>query len=85
MGKRVIILGSLILLIGAGATYFFVRSGNHAGSNLKYRCGDVVDSFQGVHIYYNGFVNHVESRNLTPDGYNLGLKYQCVEFVKRYY
>src|SRR5699024_11163535 len=24
-------------------------------------------------------------RNLTPDGYNLGLKYQCVEFVKRYY
>lgn len=22
---------------------------------------------------------------MTPDGYNLGLKYQCVEFVKRYY
>jgi hypothetical protein len=22
---------------------------------------------------------------LTPDGYNIGLKYQCVEFVKRYY
>lgn len=24
-------------------------------------------------------------RNTTSDGYNLGLKYQCVEFVKRYY
>ena len=22
---------------------------------------------------------------MTPDGYNLGLKYQCVEFIKRYY
>ncbi|SUD83261.1 Uncharacterised protein [Stutzerimonas stutzeri] len=23
--------------------------------------------------------------NLSKDGYNLGLRYQCVEFVKRYY
>lgn len=30
-------------------------------------------------------MNTVEGRNLTPDGYNLGLRYQCVEFVKRYY
>ncbi|MFA0963395.1 hypothetical protein AB9P05_16445 [Roseivirga sp. BDSF3-8] len=27
----------------------------------------------------------VSGRNLTPDGYNLGLKYQCGEFMKRYY
>jgi hypothetical protein len=27
----------------------------------------------------------VQGRNLTQDGYNLGLRYQCAEFVKRYY
>jgi len=36
-------------------------------------------------VYYNGSVGHVSGRNLVPDGYNPGLKYQCVEFVKRYY
>ena len=30
-------------------------------------------------------MNNVSGRNVTVDGYNLGLKYQCVEFVKRYY
>jgi surface antigen len=47
--------------------------------------GDKVDSLNGVYVYYNGFVGNVKGRNLAPDGYNLGLKYQCVEFVKRYY
>jgi hypothetical protein len=49
------------------------------------KIGDVVDAFNGVKVYYNGPVSHVGGRNLTPGGYNLGLKYQCVEFVKRYY
>lgn len=35
-------------------------------------------------VYYNGDVAHVEGRTIQ-DGYNIGLKYQCVEFVKRYY
>lgn len=40
----------------------------------------------GIPVYYNGdnFTN-VSGRNTTSDGYNLGLQYQCVEFVKRYY
>jgi len=45
----------------------------------------VIDTFNGVDIYYNGKVANVSGRNVTSDGYNLGLKYQCVEFVKRYY
>lgn len=44
-----------------------------------------IDNFNGVNIYYNGKVGNVAGRNVTKDGYNLGLKYQCVEFVKRYY
>jgi hypothetical protein len=48
--------------------------------------GEVIDEFNGVKIYFNGdkFTN-VRGRNLTIDGYNLGLKFQCVEFGKRYY
>lgn len=47
--------------------------------------GQQIDSINGVFVYYNGGVDNVEGRNTTADGYNLGLKYQCVEFVKRYY
>ncbi len=53
--------------------------------NMGLEIGQPVDKLNGVIVYYNGSVSHVESRNLAPDGYNLGLKYQCVEFVKRYY
>lgn len=47
--------------------------------------GQKLDSLNGVYVYYNGDVNHVLEREVTKDGYNIGLKYQCVEFVKRYY
>lgn len=47
--------------------------------------GTVIDELNGVNIYFNGSLGNVEGRNVTPDGYNLGLRYQCVEFVKRYY
>jgi len=45
----------------------------------------VIDNLDGVKVYYNGKVTNVHGRNVTRDGYNLGLRYQCVEFVKRYY
>lgn len=51
----------------------------------KYKIGEQIDSLNGVAVYYNGTIAHVEGRNLAPDGYNIGQKYQCVEFVKRYY
>lgn len=50
-----------------------------------YQIGDVVDEFNGVKVYYNGYFLNTTGRNVAPDGYNLGIKYQCVEFVKRYY
>lgn len=53
--------------------------------NKYYHVGKPVDSLHGVLVYYNGAVGHVSGRNVAPDGYNIGLKYQCVEFVKRYY
>lgn len=49
------------------------------------KVGTVLDQLDGVEIYFNGPISNVNGRNVTADGYNLGLKYQCVEFVKRYY
>ena len=45
----------------------------------------VVDSYKGVKVYHNGGMRKTHGRNLTKSGYNLGLKWQCVEFVKRFY
>ncbi|MFS1522584.1 CHAP domain-containing protein [Microbulbifer sp. 2304DJ12-6] len=53
--------------------------------NRDQEIGEIVDSLDGVTVHFNGGVNHVLERNLASDGYNLGLKYQCVEFVKRFY
>lgn len=49
------------------------------------KAGKSIDSYKGVSVYYNGSVSNVSGRNVTKDGYNLGLRYQCVEFVKRFY
>ena len=53
--------------------------------NTDLTVGQKIDSLNGVYVYYNGGVGNVKGRNTTADGYNLGLRYQCVEFVKRYY
>ena len=51
----------------------------------NYKQGQALDSLNGVFVYYNGPIASTHGRNVSPDGYNIGLKYQCVEFVKRYY
>lgn len=51
----------------------------------NYEVGDTLDIYENVVVYYNGSTGNVSGRNTTEDGYNLGLKYQCVEFVKRFY
>ncbi len=51
----------------------------------SYKVGDPIDSLNHVVVYYNSGTGNISGRNTAPDGYNIGLKYQCVEFVKRYY
>ncbi len=53
--------------------------------NFDQTIGQKIDSLNGVFVFYNGGMDHTTGRNLAIDGYNLGMKYQCVEFVKRYY
>lgn len=53
-------------------------------ANIVRQAGDPLDSLNGVIVYHNDGMNATHGRNMV-DGYNVGLKYQCVEFVKRYY
>ena len=72
---------ALGLLFVAGGSYWF---GTHGNPNARFRAGDVVDELDGVAIRYNGGIHAAHGRNRTADGYNVGIRYQCVEFVKRY-
>lgn len=74
-----LIIAFILLVISGVYTCSLLRP------NTELEVGKPIDSLNGVYVYYNGSVGHVSGRNVTADGYNLGLKYQCVEFVKRYY
>ncbi len=78
--KATFLIITLVLVTSLGLWIF-----KKINFNLNYETGQHIDSLNNVIVYYNGDVNNVADRNLTDDGYNLGLKYQCVEFVKRYY
>jgi hypothetical protein len=77
--RLALVLASLVLLA------VLWNAANLWNWNPRYRVGQEIDRLNGVAVYYNGGVGHSSGRNLAPDGYNLGIKYQCVEFVKRYY
>lgn len=78
-----------LLFVGALLSWSYFRGQTYSMTKyvktLRLSTGDKLDSLNGVYVYYNGSMNNVSGRNLAPDGYNIGLKYQCVEFVKRYY
>ncbi|MCA0427947.1 MAG: CHAP domain-containing protein [Bacteroidetes bacterium] len=76
---------TLACLSGLIALFSGLLPGCRFVNQSSFSIGDKVDSLNGVYVYYNGSVSHQAGRHLTKDGYNLGLKYQCVEFVKRYY
>ncbi len=78
--KRIIYI-SILSIIAIGLAYYFNKKSQPYDPNF----GKIVDSLNGVYVYYNGSVSNVSGRNKSTDGYNIGLKYQCVEFVKRYY
>jgi surface antigen len=83
MSKRtkILVITGIALIIGF-VSFVLLKDVN---PNPKYKIGQALDSLNGVKVYYNGGVGHTGKRNTTKDGYNIGLMYQCVEFVKRYY
>jgi surface antigen len=75
----------LMLLAALGLAALLIFFAQKVNLNPGRSVGQVIDQLNGVTVYYNGGVGHTAGRNLAADGYNLGIKYQCVEFVKRYY
>lgn len=65
-------------------TFLLIFNQSHVGPKHN-NVGDIIDIFNNIEVYYNGDLNNVFGRNTSYDGYNLGLLYQCVEYVKRYY
>jgi surface antigen len=80
-GKKEIVLLIGICFVLAVLTIFLKKGNKHQSTKI----GQNIDNLNGVKVYYNGPYSNISGRNWTKDHYNLGLKYQCVEFVKRYY
>lgn len=50
------------------------------------RIGRVLDNYKGVPVYHNGLLFFRSyGRHYAQDGYYYGQKWQCVEFIKRFY
>lgn len=78
---KIIVIAGIVLVV-AFVSFLLLRKVN---PNPNYEIGQALDSLNGVKVYYNGGVGHTGKRNISADGYNIGISYQCVEFVKRYY
>ncbi len=78
--SRLYLIIILLVLVFSGSWSY-----KNFNFNRAHQIGEPIDSLNNVYVYYNGGISNVQERNLTVEGYNLGLKYQCVEFVKRYY
>ncbi|MDP3847708.1 MAG: CHAP domain-containing protein [Pseudomonas sp.] len=85
MNKHRLILVAACALLLPLITLVLHAAVTRINPNDQHVVGDPLDELNGVVIYYNGGVNTTRGRNLSSDGYNLGMRYQCVEFVKRYY
>src|SRR4051812_4334378 len=73
--KAVIALAGLLIALVVGVFVF----------NTKV-AGVPIDNYKGVFVYDNGplvFKSH--GRHYSPNGYYWGQRWQCVEFVKRFY
>jgi surface antigen len=63
-----------------------VKKETKAAKQADFEPGAKIDEYQGVAVYSNGtdyMSNH--GLNYSTDGYYYGYKWQCVEFVKRFY
>ncbi|MDR3587697.1 MAG: hypothetical protein P4L59_20650 [Desulfosporosinus sp.] len=77
---KLVLLGILLLSLGLGL-HFLLRI--PLEDHLP---GKIVDSYRGVPVYYNGpDYTKDKGESFSPEGYYYGSKWQCVEYVKRFY
>ena len=87
--------GALGLLMGAivasaiAVTWHGRKTRNSAGGQegpSTAEVGSVLDTYRGVPVYENGSsVTTSHGKHYATDGYYYGQKWQCVEYIKRFY
>jgi CHAP domain. len=81
MVRRKKITYGVILVITVVIVSIYLSFNHHEA-----KIGQEIDNYKGVAVYYNG--KNIENnfgRHYSTDGYYYGEKWQCVEFVKRFY
>ncbi|UAM99115.1 hypothetical protein K8354_04630 [Polaribacter litorisediminis] len=71
MKKIILLLIFSVFFINCNSDRVYDKKGN-----------EIIDTFNNVPVYLHQGKN---TRHKASDGYNYGLEWQCVEFVKRYY
>lgn len=73
--KTILVMSALLIGFAAAAVWFNNR-----------HLGVPTDTYKGVAVYDNGALAYKShGRNYNADGYYYGQKWQCVEFVKRFF
>jgi len=83
--KKIISLFIIFIILAGGVSCASNKS-EQKDLDRKNSVGAVLDSYKGVDVYYNGgsyTENH--GKNYSRDGYYYGYKWQCVEYIKRFY
>jgi hypothetical protein len=69
---------AVCLVLAVGICVILAWNNRHIGRAL--------DSYRGVHVFDNGLLFFRSyGKNYARDGYYFGQKWQCVEFIKRFY
>lgn len=87
MKKNIKIIIALIVIVLAICSVIFASKKLYQAHIDKLNhIGKVMDSYKGVKVYYNG-KNYAEShgKNYSNNGYYYGYKWQCVEYIKRFF
>ncbi|HRP00162.1 MAG TPA: CHAP domain-containing protein [Flavobacteriales bacterium] len=84
MVKRTLIILIAAVVMGLAAWWLWTARPAKLLRHITHTPGAAIDSLHGVTVHHNGGMGAVHGRHVV-DGYNVGLRYQCVEFVKRYY
>ncbi|MBT0812891.1 CHAP domain-containing protein [Litoribacter ruber] len=79
--KNTLILLAILSVFGSIGVYRYL---NLDIRSLSYTQGIEVDSLNGIPVYHHEWGKPSDKRRIV-NGYNTGLEFQCVEFVKRYY
>nr|WP_288827299.1 CHAP domain-containing protein [uncultured Clostridium sp.] len=76
--KWVFILCGILLIIVCIPTIFYIQD--------RSKIGNTIDSYKNVSVCYNGYYyTKSYGKHYSEDGYYYGRRWQCVEYVKRFY